>query len=118
MSDLMMAKRGSHNGRYILAGKVPVPCEDLLTWARWIEDHNRDRIVRQEEVGKFFVSTVFLGLDHDFSFEGPPLLFETMVFDGRKGGSVNDAPAFRDWTWELALESHAKAVEWARNQLH
>jgi hypothetical protein len=115
-----MAKRGRHNGRYILEGKVPVPCEDLLTWGRWIEDHNQDRIVRQETIGnKYFVSTVFLGLDHDFSQQGPPVLFETMVFHkNRKRGSVDEAPMFRDYTWELALTSHRKAVRWARKQLH
>jgi len=114
-----MSSRGSHNGRYILHGKIPVPCEDLLTWARWIEDHWRDRIVRQEEVGNLFVSTVFLGLDHDWSFEGPPMLFETMVFrnDTDPRESVDDAPFQRSSTWELALECHAEAVAWARERL-
>jgi hypothetical protein len=26
------------------------------------------------------LSTVFLGLDHSFLFQGPPILFETMLF--------------------------------------
>lgn len=32
------------------------------------------------EVGPYTVSTVWLGLDHNFGFGGPPLIFETMVF--------------------------------------
>lgn len=41
---------------------------------------NKRRIVKQENVGKYFVSTVFLGLDHNYSETGPPILWETMVF--------------------------------------
>lgn len=95
-----------------MEGQIPVPCEDLLTWARWIEDN--PRVVRQEVIGRFFVSTVFLGLDHDWTFKGPPLVFETMVMQKDGGGSVYDAPFLRTSTWELALEDHAEAVVWAR----
>lgn len=31
----------------------------------------------------YMISTVWLGLDHNFSGKGPPLIFETMVFKGR-----------------------------------
>jgi hypothetical protein len=75
-------------------------------------EHN-NKIVKQEEIGKFFVSTVFLGFDHDWSFKGPPLLFETMVFH-KEGGSADNAYFNRTWTWELALDKHAEAVVWAR----
>lgn len=33
----------------------------------------------QTEIGASVVSTVFLGLDHQFGI-GPPILFETMIF--------------------------------------
>lgn len=33
-------------------------------------------------MGVSVVSTVFLGCDHNWSGEGPPVLFETMVFGG------------------------------------
>ena len=65
---------------YILSSKIPVPCEDLLTWAQWIEAHDRERIVRQDIVGSYFVSTVFLGLDHCWRLPGVPRLSETMIF--------------------------------------
>jgi hypothetical protein len=119
-------------GRYILEGKIPVECEDLLTWARWLEEHTADRVVKQETVGRFWVSTCFLGLDQNFFGDGPPLLFETMVFrdatpadrvEFAKEGfrcpyhlSEDSAPCLRTATWELALEAHAETVEWARNK--
>jgi hypothetical protein len=65
------------NGRYILIGQTPVPCEDLLEWGRWMQD--ADRIVLRTVIGEWRVSTVFLGLDHQFG-QGPPILFETMIF--------------------------------------
>jgi len=105
-------------GRYILHGKIPVPCEDLLTWAHWIEENWRDRVVRQEDMGPYWISTVFLGLDHNWG-DGPPLLFETMVFrtEGKDHVSVDDAPFERTPTWELALDAHAEAMAWAKEQL-
>jgi hypothetical protein len=110
-------KRGPHNGRYILRGKIPVPCVDLMEWARWYENAHRDRIVIQELIGDYEVSTVFLGLDHSWADDTPPLLFETMVFH-KNGGPVDDAPVDRAPTWELALETHARAVVWVREQLN
>lgn len=128
-------KRGPHNGRYILRGKIPVPCEDLMTWARWIEDCEDERIVKQEDIGPYWISTVFMGLDHNFLDIGLPRLFETMIFrnptdeDRREWTArgwksncpphvpVDDAPVSRTATWELALEQHAEAVAWAKGKL-
>ena len=90
------------NGRYILKGKKPVPCRDLLTWARWIE--TADRQVGYSEQGDVWVSTVFLGLDHSFG-SGPPLLFETMAFMGEHGFEQD-----RYSTWEEAEQGHKNMV--------
>jgi hypothetical protein len=38
------------------------------------------RIVKKSRIENFELSTVFLGLDHNHSDSGPPLLFETMFF--------------------------------------
>lgn len=35
--------------------------------------------VAQDQVGPYWVSTVWLGIDHNYG-DGPPLIFETMVF--------------------------------------
>lgn len=130
------------HARYILDGKIPVPCEDLLTWARWLEDNTEARIVRQEDVGPFWVSTVFMGLDHNLLFpDSPPDLFETLVFrnateeDRRQmaatAARINytgpltyprhiamDDFCRRTPTWEMALEAHEEGVTWAREQMH
>jgi hypothetical protein len=95
--------------RYILNDHEPVPCDDLIGWAMWLEKANR--IVGKDMVGEVRVSTVFLGLDHSFG-QGPPMLFETMVF----GGPL-DSACERCSTWEQAEAQHSamlKRVQEAR----
>jgi hypothetical protein len=58
-----------------------VPCDDLVVWAQWFEHANR--MVKETYVGDLCVSTVFLGLDHNWD-EGPPIFWETMVFDQKR----------------------------------
>jgi hypothetical protein len=88
------------NGRYKLEGRTPVPVDDLIEWAAWFERAREDCVVRQEERRGVRVSTVFLGLDHQFG-SGRPLLFETLVFGGRRDGKMN-----RYATWEDAEQGH------------
>ncbi len=83
--------------KYILNGHRPVPCEDLMTWAKWFG--TADRTVAKTLIDGVEVSTVFLGLDHRFS-NGPPLLFETVVF-----GPENEE-CDRYSTWEEAEAGH------------
>lgn len=56
-----------------------VPCEDLLEWAMWIET-GRQKWQLIDTIEGFRVSTIFLGLDHNWG-NGDPLLWETMIFD-------------------------------------
>jgi|SRR5262252_1650210 len=82
---------------YILNDKgEPERTDDLMLWGRWLEDATRDRsrIVAQDRDegplrGDIRISTVFLGLDHNFSPHGPPVLWETMVFGGPLDGEMN-----------------------------
>lgn len=62
--------------RYILEGHRPVPEPDLLTWAQWLEA--ADRIVARTEHELFYVSTVFIGLDHRY-FSEPRLHDESWI---------------------------------------
>ena len=87
--------------KYTLDGKKPIECEDLLTWAKWFETANRH--VAQDERDGVRVSTVFLGLDHRFGVDGPPILFETMIF-----GGPHDQDQDRYSTWEEAEAGHAE----------
>ena len=80
---------------YILLddGVTVVPCDDLKTWAQWL---NRSDAVRQIAADLLpsgvHVSTVFLGLDYSFGMPHPvtgdsrPILWETMIFGGRADG--------------------------------
>lgn len=79
----------------------PIVAPDLITWAVWFECANR--VVDRTYMGNAEVSTVFLGLDHNFSGEGEPILWETMIFDGelnecqeRCAGTKADAQAMHD----------------------
>jgi len=88
---------------YILDGKEPVEVSDVITWATQFE--TADRIVKQTTLSKDIrVSTVFLGLDHQFG-DGPPLLFETMVFGGE-----HDQDQWRYSTWDEAEAGHRVVV--------
>lgn len=88
---------------YILDGHKPVPCPDIVKWGRWFE--NADRQVAATDVGDITVSTVFLALDHNFTSNGPPVLFETMVFGGKFDGET-----LRCSTWEQAEKQHQQVV--------
>jgi hypothetical protein len=70
-------------GEYILNEHgEPVLLKDRSKWAEWMGNPEHV-IVRQEEVGESRISTVFLGLNYNFESDGsPPILWETMVFNG------------------------------------
>jgi hypothetical protein len=94
--------------RYILVGQTPVPEPDLLMWARWFEKNDRHvAVTRVLDIA--VVSTVFLGLDHNFFpwCGGEPLLFETMVFWNGEGGEEQD----RCSSWREAEQMH---THWVR----
>lgn len=55
------------------------------------------------------VSTVFLVIDHSFG-DGPPVVFETMIFGGRHEGQQ-----WRYVTWDQAADGHREIVEALRN---
>lgn len=85
-----------------LETKVPFQTDDINVF----ETHIRVGYVELEN--DVNVSTVFLRLDHNFFGEGPPILFETMIF----GGPL-DGYQLRYATWEEAEEGHEKAIECA-----
>ena len=66
------------------------------------------RFVKRDTVcdGLYEVSTVYLGLDHGWG-EGPPLIFETMIFGS---GPLGDEQ-WRYSTREDALAGHAEAIK-------
>jgi len=98
--------------KYILDGKTPVLCSDVRAFSDWFE--KADRTVALDVInGSFRVSTVFLGVDHNFSGGGRPILFETMIF---KGESWDELYMRRCSTWEEAEAQHQEAIRWLREE--
>lgn len=93
---------------YRLDGHNPVAVDDALEWAQWFEHSDDERRVAFDAVGDVEISTVFLGLDHQWG-NGPPLIFETMVFNGPL-----DQEQDRYSTWEEAEAGHKAMVERVR----
>ena len=92
---------------YILEDKTPVPCHNLIEWAKWFVMNRDKKVVKQENLpGDVYVSTVFLGVDHAMIGSEEPLLFETMVFGGELDGECA-----RCSTWEQAEVQHALTVQ-------
>jgi hypothetical protein len=82
----------------------------LRHWDR-SENGTKYTIVAQETVGDYFVSTVWMGINHAFGI-GPPLVFETMVFRNSTGESDLDCERYS--TEKEAVEGHARMLEQAR----
>jgi len=91
------------NKKYILGKNHELIETDLMTWATFFEDINNRRVAN-DFIGKVQVSTVFLGIDHNCG-EGEPLLFETMIFGGKR-----NEEQWRWHTWEEAERNHQKIV--------
>ncbi len=90
-------------GKYDRKGK-PL---DLMTWANLMEDHAYRRVAETTLSNGTWISTVWLGLDHNFG-HGAPLIFETMVFPARDDKREEDSDRYS--TEAEALDGHAAMV--------
>lgn len=87
------------NGYYVMESDGTIREESsLMDWAKWYG--SADRKICRDEIGGATVSTVFLGIDHQFG-DGQPVLFETMVFGGTLDGEQE-----RYYTREEAVAGH------------
>lgn len=110
----------SNNDKYILEGHEVVLEHDLLVWGKWFEDNKDKKKVAQIYItSDIWVSTVFLGIDHDFGGGArhphpayKPLIFETMIFGGKR-----DQYQMRCRTWQQAEKQHEVAVEIAKKAI-
>lgn len=99
---------------YVLAHRQPVPEPNPRLWVLWMSNLD-NRTVGKTTVDEMEVSTVFLGMDHNFTGDGDPILFETMIFHiGDKG---DDSYMERCCTWEEAEAMHERAVNQAKSWL-
>jgi len=105
---------------YILdAHGEPEACDDAAQWGEWFEraTTTRERVVahdRDEGADglEILVSTVFLGIDHNFG-GGPPLLWETMVM-----GGLLDGLQMRHSSREEAFRFHQEVCRRVHASLH
>jgi hypothetical protein len=72
-------------------------CGNPIPLGRWLDLHQDPSYIRVAETvvgGVWRVSTVWLGTDHQF-LAGPPLIFETMVFElAESHGFMEAMPAY------------------------
>lgn len=95
---------------YTLDGHTPVACLSYLGIERALLDKEANRVA-YTDVPDGYVSTVFLGIDHNHMGDGPPILFETMVF----GCGPWDNYQERYATWDEAEAGHAATLTLLHN---
>lgn len=98
---------------YILDDEGNPKQAELIEWAAWFE--TCERIVEQTKLPiGITVSTVFLGIDHNWS-GGTPVLWETMIFGGpySQGYKKYQMYQMRYSSREQAEKGHARAVKHA-----
>jgi hypothetical protein len=78
------------------------PCFCAITWAMHLQDRYRVDLTAHDG---YSVSTVFLGMDHNWG-DGDPLLFETLVFLACGETEKMD----RYSTWAQAKAGHERIV--------
>lgn len=95
---------------YILIGKTTKKASNVIEWGRWFANNEKNRVVGIDTKNGVRVSTVFLGIDHNFNpratGNSEPILFETMIFGGK-----HDQYQRRYSTWAEAEIGHKKALE-------
>lgn len=94
--------------RWDLYGRDGKPIHDLEAIAEDANDPKYWVIARTTLPDGKFVSTIWLGLDHNAG-EGPPLIFETMVFPSEK--NPRDLNMQRYATIEEARAGHEAMVK-------
>ena len=89
---------------YILDDDKNAIPADLGTWATFFEKSEGRRVALTHVTDRITVSTVFLGMNHQYG-EGPPLIFETLVIGGLMEGEMD-----RCSTWAEAETMHERLV--------
>ena len=98
------------NREYILGddNEPILATEPMQAW-KWLEEHPHRKIVGLTRFPDGTrVSTVFLRLDHRCN-GGPPVLWETMVFDGPPDGEYEDFQE-RYTSYKDAVQGHIAVV--------
>lgn len=94
--------------------KMPIPVSEDK-FLEWVKEFGHVNKMANDAVNKMTVSTVFLGLDHNFDLDKDtslldykPVLFETMVFSDQ-GEDLFQA---RYSSYEEAMKGHRRVVSY------
>jgi hypothetical protein len=90
---------------WVLEGHQPKRVDNLYVWARWRAELGNGNRVAEDHIGDVRVSTMFRGINHALFDDGPPLLFETIIF-----GGPHHMYQRRCATWTEAELCHSEAV--------
>ena len=84
---------------------------DVTTWSKGFENNGRDKLVRRDDLANgIVISTVWLGIDHNFGV-GPPLIFESMIFSDKRDTPKAELDCIRYSTEKQAIAGHKRLVE-------
>jgi len=82
---------------------------DPISYEEWLEKFETpgyQHIAKTELDGGVMVSTIWLGMNHQYNEGGPPIIFETIIFEGE-----HDQEMWRYSTFEEALADHHRIVQ-------
>jgi hypothetical protein len=93
---------------------VPVPHDSVLKWAHWMERFSHRKVALTLLPDGTRISTVFLGIDHNYRATGAPVLWETMVFPpAGEGDAAYDTMMDRYTSYDDAWLGHWHYVKLA-----
>lgn len=78
-----------------------------------------NRFDLKTKVDKYTISTVDLGINHQFNDDLPPLYYETMIFNLENKEEENPFDYYQEryTTEEEAIAGHERAIEYVKNKL-
>lgn len=97
---------------YVLDGREVRATSQEAAYDWLLADENRKRVA-EDTIGRFYVSTVFMIHDHNLVGSGPPIVFETMVFEQDKDGNLDMTGVYTDRcsTYDEAERMHARTCD-------
>ncbi len=93
---------------------MPSDPQGTYAWGKDFENQELKRVAETTLFDGKWISTVWLGLDHQFG-DGAPLIFETMVFE-KEGGDELDMERYS--TEAEAIAGHERMIKkWSNPSL-
>ena len=109
--DLVGYLNEKSTDHYILDENNNVIPGSPIEWSILLRDKKRTT-VKKDDIDRYHVSTVFLGIDYHFYEDNIVHVFETMIFDSENHDSDY---CERYATWKEAEEGHERAIQWIKN---